>query len=69
MKEYWLIDPGRRSVEFYQLGKDRRYRAAAIGGAGIYHSKVIKGFWLRVAWLWQNPLPSTLATLRELNLI
>jgi len=25
------------------------------GGAGVYHSAVLSGFWLRVEWLWEQP--------------
>lgn len=69
VKEYWLIDPDRQVAEFYQLGDDGRYRPAALAADGIYRSQVIAGFWLRVAWLWQTPLPSTLDILRELKII
>ncbi|HEY7546654.1 MAG TPA: Uma2 family endonuclease [Blastocatellia bacterium] len=69
VREYWLIDPDRRSAEFYELGDDGRYRTAAIGADGTYHSKVITDFWLRVAWLWQTPLPQAIEILRELEVI
>ncbi len=55
--EYWLLDPLRRWVEFYRLGEDGRYRAAFAGAEGTYHSVALPGFWLRVEWLWQEPLP------------
>ena len=68
IKEYWLIDPDRQTAEFYELGADGRYRAAATETDGIYRSKVINGFFIRIAWLWQTPSP-TLDALRELKLI
>ncbi len=68
IKEYWLIDPDRKSAEFYELGADELYRAAVIEPEGIYRSKVIEGFFVRTAWLWQTPA-STLDALRELKLI
>ena len=68
IKEYWLIDPDRQTAEFYELGADGRYRAAATETDGIYRSQVINGFFIRTAWLWQTPLP-TLDALRELKLI
>ncbi len=68
VKEYWLIDPDRESAEFYELDDNGRYRTAVIGDDGIYMSKVVPGFRLRVAWLWQSP-PPTLDALRELKLI
>lgn len=66
--EYWLIDPDRESAEFYELGADGRYRAARTEPEGVYRSKVVPGFFVRVAWLWQTPAPAVEA-LRELKLI
>jgi Uma2 family endonuclease len=72
--EYWLLDPLREWAEFYHLGgtsgaETERYRLAYGGSEGLYRSSVVPGFWLQVAWLWQNPLPQTLNVLRELDLI
>ncbi|MEW6212820.1 MAG: Uma2 family endonuclease [Acidobacteriota bacterium] len=69
VREYWLIDPDRRSAEFYELGEDTRYHTAAIGADGIYRSKVIAEFHLRVDWLWQTPLPQVIEILRELKVV
>ena len=66
--EYWLIDPQTESVEFYRLAKGR-YRLAFSGEEGRYKSRVLPGFWLRVEWLCQEPLPRVLDVLRELGLI
>jgi Uma2 family endonuclease len=67
--EYWLIDPLRKQAEFYQLDDQGLYRAAPPDASGIYHSNVLKGFWLRVAWLWQSPLPPVLSVLKELGVL
>ena len=69
VKEYWLIDPDRQVAEFHELASDGRYRLAPIGAEGIYRSKVVAGFWLRVDWLWQMPLPPALDVLRELKIV
>jgi Uma2 family endonuclease len=66
--EYWLIDPEMEWAEFYQLEKGR-YRVAFSGKEGRYDARVLPGFWLRVEWLWQEPLPKVLDVLRELGLI
>lgn len=66
--EYWLIDPQQKWVEFYHL-KEGKYHLAFSGSEGEYHALVIPGFWLRVQWLWQEPLPKTLDILRELRLL
>jgi len=67
IQEYWLIDPERKQVEFYRLNSDGFYQLAPTP-EGVFQSEVLPGFFLRVAWLWQEPLP-TLAALKELNLI
>ena len=55
--EYWLIDPLRQEAFFYQRGADGRYHLSPVDADGGYHSAVLSGFRLRVAWLWQRPLP------------
>jgi Uma2 family endonuclease len=67
VREYWLLDPERKQAEFYVLSRDRIYRPADIID-GIFRSTVVRGFWLRIDWLFQRPLPSTLFVLRELKL-
>lgn len=66
VREYWILDPEQMTAEFYELGDDGRYQLAKIE-QGIYYSKVVPGFSLHLAWLWQSPLP-TLAALAELKL-
>jgi hypothetical protein len=36
---------------------------------GIYRPEVLPDFWLRVEWLWQDPLPKTLDVLRKLDVL
>jgi Uma2 family endonuclease len=69
IKEYWLIDPERQCAEFYELANDGRYHLASLSEYGIYRSKVVSGFWLRVDWLWQTPPPPALEILREMKII
>ena len=68
IREYWMIDPDRQAAEFYELGSDGRYRLGPTE-EGIYRSKIIPGFWLRVEWLWQTPLPPVLEVLRQLQIL
>ncbi len=65
--EYWLIDPDHQTAEFYQLGADGLYQQVAIEADGVYRSKVVAGFWLRVDWLWHPP--AVLDALRELKVM
>jgi Uma2 family endonuclease len=69
VREYWLIDPERQHAEFYRLNKQHRYDLISPDDQGIYRSHVIPGFWLKVGWLWQRPLPRVLDVLKELKLI
>lgn len=66
--EYWLIDPERRRAEFYRL-EDGRYTPIQPDAEGVYHSGMVNGFWLRVEWLWRDPLPAVLDVLREWKLV
>jgi Uma2 family endonuclease len=66
--EYWLIDPQARWAEFNRL-EGEHYRPAFSGDQGEYHSLALPGLWLRVEWLWQEPLPRVLDVLRELGVI
>ena len=54
VEEYWIVDPGRRLAEFYRL-EDGVYRAVLPDGEGHVYSSALKGFWLRVEWLWNRP--------------
>jgi len=65
VQEYWLIDPQIKWADFYRLEGDR-YRPAFSGEEGIYRSEVLPDFWLRVEWLWQEPLPSPLRAVAEI---
>lgn len=69
VREYWLIDPLRQQAEFYQLSADGIYRTSALAADGTYHSAVLQGFWLRVDWLWRQPLPPLLSVMKELAII
>ena len=55
--EYWVLDREREEAAFFQLGDDGQYHRAPLDEAGIFHSQVLPGFWLRVEWLWRLPTP------------
>ena len=58
VREYWLIDPLRERAEFYRLDEEGFYRPVSPDVEGVYRSQVVSGFWLKIEWLWQEPLPS-----------
>jgi Uma2 family endonuclease len=70
--EYWIIDsrPGRQRADFFtqrvlrRLGDDGRYELFATEDDERVHSNVVPDFWIRPAWLWQEPLPDTLQARR-----
>jgi len=65
--EYWLIDPLVEGASFYQQDDTRRYVKVDLASGGVYHSLAIAGFWLKMGWLWQEPLPSPLRILAEIS--
>lgn len=65
--EYWLIDPMLTQAEFYQLDAQGRYQLVPPDAQGIYRSQVLPGFWVRVDWLWQDPLPDAVQTLLRID--
>lgn len=65
VKEYWLIDPLSKRAELYELIKGK-YRVLS-EKSGMIHSKVLKGLYLKPAWLWQRPLPKMAVVLREMG--
>jgi Uma2 family endonuclease len=64
--EYWIVDPDLRRADFYRLDPQGRYRLAEPDAGGAYWAGVIPGFWLRVEWLWQEPLPSPIRAVAEI---
>ncbi len=56
VQEYWIVDPRPRRQRslFYQRGADGLFEAARVEN-GVYRSKAIPAFWLKVAWLWEMP--------------
>ncbi len=69
VKEYWLIDPQRQQAEFYQRSKKGIYQVVQPDAQGLYHSAILKGLWLKVDWLWQEPLPHLMKVLKEWGLV
>ena len=68
VREYWVIDPMSQKVEAYALGEAGHY-AQLPEKDGVIGSTVIAGFYLRTAWLWQEPLPNVLEAAREFGVL
>lgn len=69
VREYWILDPLEQRADFYVLAENGRYEHQQADMNGIYRSTVVSGFWCRVSWLWQEPLPTTLNVLHELGVL
>jgi Uma2 family endonuclease len=54
VREYWLIDPMLRTAEAYRLGADGRYVPVDLGAPPRLTSQALPGFWIDVAWLWED---------------
>jgi Uma2 family endonuclease len=63
--EYWIIDPIRERLTCLRIGKGGSYRAIR-PKKGSIGCQVIPGFWLRINWLWQKPLPAKKEVLAEI---
>jgi Uma2 family endonuclease len=63
--EYWWVDPRPRQQRFepFVLNSAGSYEPILPDAQGRYHSRVLPGFWVDPAWLWQDPLPEPLPIL------
>ena len=68
VKEYWLIDPLRKKAEFYRLDPEGYYRPMEVHPDGRFQSVVLSGFWIKVDWIWQRPLPTLAHVVKEWGL-
>jgi len=66
--EYWILDPrpNRRRAYFYQLNERGQYQQSPVSDEGIYHSRVLPGFWLKVDWVIGPEFPNPLVKLVEI---
>jgi Uma2 family endonuclease len=65
VREYWIIDPIRQTADFSLLGVNHQYRRIAEDSEGVIRSVILPGVWLKVGWLWQNPLPGIATVLKQ----
>src|SRR5260370_34616272 len=56
VSEYWIIDEDNQRITLLRLDTRGRYREIR-PRQRKYVSRVLPGFFLRAAWLWQDPLP------------
>lgn len=62
--EYWILDSDERRAVFLIRGA-AGYEEALLRD-GLFHSRVIPGFFIDPNWLWQRPLPKAMDILRRI---
>lgn len=65
--EYWVVDPLLHRFDAYSL-KSKQYQQLPVDDGGKVHSKVLRGLYIKPAWLWRKPLPKLGVVLKELGL-
>lgn len=65
IKEYWIIDEIEETALFLQRKADGKFHEVK-PRQGIYRSKVLKGFWLRLNWLWRQTRPKKAQVFAEI---
>ncbi|MEE8586982.1 MAG: Uma2 family endonuclease, partial [Acidobacteriota bacterium] len=68
VREYWIIDPLRKTADFFRLSSQGVFESMPVRN-GIMLSRVLPGLWLEVEWLWQEPLPRFMEVLRHWGLV
>ena len=65
VKEYWIIDYNRRTVNFYGFDASEKYQLLHLSAEGKFESRVIEGLWIKTEWLWREELPNLTEVLKE----
>ena len=69
VREFWIVDLPRREFRALSFNEETGRLEEVEIEEGVFESKVLKGFKLKVDWLWQRPLPNTIEILRELGVV
>lgn len=69
VREYWLLDPVRESLELFRLSERGTFDTVAPDDAGRFHSKVLEGLWIDPAWFWRAPMPTLISVLKQWGLV
>jgi Uma2 family endonuclease len=65
VKEYWVIDPLRNTVDWFE-NLNGQFVSIQPDELGRLHSKVLPGFWLKPEWLFRDSLPTYKEVMREI---
>ena len=69
VEEYWIIDPNRRTANFYNLDENGKYKLRYPTAEDVFESRVIEGLWIKTNWLWQDELPNLMDILKDWKLV
>ena len=61
VREYWLIDPIYETIRFFSQAEGELLPIPS--ESGVYHSRLLKGFYLRPAWLFPGEYAQRLSVL------
>ena len=67
VKEYWVIDPNTEQLKMYCLNEKGDFESQQAEN-DMFKSKVLRGFWIKSEWLWQEPLPNVISIAKELKI-
>ena len=67
VREYWIVNPIEKSIKAFELIGKKFHQIAEADGK--ISSKVLKGFFLRQAWILRDKFPTVLALLKEMKLV
>lgn len=65
VKEYWIVDPLRFTIEFYE-NHDGEWVEIQPDAQGLLYSKVLSGFWVKPGWFTSQTLPPVAKALEEI---
>ncbi len=69
VEEYWIIDPNRRTANFYNLDENGKYKLRYPTAEDVFESRVIEGLWIKTNWLWRDELPNLIDILKDWKLV
>lgn len=64
VQEYWIIDPDESRATFLRLESGKFVEVAVKDH--VFRSRAVPAFYLDTRWLWQRPLPPSLAIVQEM---
>ena len=69
VQEYWIIDPNRRTANFYNFDENGKYKLLPLTADRKFESQIIEGLWIKTDWLWQDELPNLMDILKDWKLV